>query len=158
MSGALVMLVRLLVLLLVAAVSPGCGREVDNGAWRGEPQVTGMVTLDGVPLANATVSFDTMNESSLVARTDESGRYTLDLPEDANSVIGKYAVRIRLSTVSAGEGNATGMERVPTRYNDRTELVVDVFDGENTIDFKLDSGSSNNRETTVTSNVKADDN
>lgn len=135
------MLVRLFVLMLVA-VSPGCSGEVDNGAWRGEPQVKGTVTLDGVPLANVTVSFETLTESSLVARTDETGRYTLELPQDANAAIGKYAVRIRTSTVSAGQGQAVGIERVPTKYNENTELVVDIFDGENTIDFKLDSAES----------------
>ncbi|MDA0284760.1 MAG: carboxypeptidase-like regulatory domain-containing protein [Planctomycetota bacterium] len=135
------MLVRLFVLVLVA-VSPGCSGEVDNGAWRGEPQVTGTVTLDGAPLANATVSFETLTESSLVARTDETGRYTLELPEDANAAVGKYAVRVRMSPVSAGEGNAVSIERVPTKYNENTELVVDIFDGENTLDFKLDSAES----------------
>jgi len=100
------------------------------------------VRLDGEPLAKATVSFHRPEGSPLTASTDATGSYTLELTTEGNAALGKYAVRIRLSKPSLSESNPPEIKRLPARYNDNTELVVDILDGQNTIDFDLSSISS----------------
>lgn len=123
-------------LALLAVLSTGCSSEttVDNAEWRGLPDVTGTVTLDGAPLADATVSFESAANTSLVATTDALGKFTLNLEELGESAIGKYAVRIR----KTAEGDSAEGEGIPARYNEKTELVVDIFDGKNDFNFRLD--------------------
>ena len=128
---------RVVVLSSILGCSQGVD-EVDNAAWRGDPKVTGVVTLDGEPLVGAKVSFDPAVGTSLIAVTDESGRFSLDLTESGESAIGKYAVRILHSPAeSVGETDSGKPDRVPARYNRDTELVVDIRDGENSFNFSL---------------------
>ena len=67
-------------LVLLVVLSIGCGSDstVDNAAWRGLPEVTGSVTLDGAPLSAVTVSFETTQDTFLVATTDAAGKFTLE--------------------------------------------------------------------------------
>jgi hypothetical protein len=128
---------RALITVLLSLFA-GCsgGDDVDNAAWRGSPEVTGTVTLDGSPLSGAEVSFDPAAGDSLFAIADDDGRFSMELTESA---IGKYAVRIRMpnATTVAETGEN---QFVPAKYNKNTQLVVDVFDGKNTFTFELESG------------------
>ena len=69
-------------LVLLVVLSIGCGSDstVDNAAWRGLPEVTGSVTLDGAPLSAVTVSFETTQDTFLVAL-----RWTLGMQGDLQS-------------------------------------------------------------------------
>lgn len=126
-------------LLLLTVFFLGCGDSVpENAAWRGDPEVSGTVLLDEEPLKNASVSFHNSQDDLLQTVTDSAGRYTLDLTSQGSAAIGKYAVRIHASPSSAGS-ELTDVDRIPARYNEATELVVDIVDGQNTIDFRLES-------------------
>jgi hypothetical protein len=123
--------------LLTVLVLSGCAGEPDNAKWRGELEVSGVVKLDGIPLAGATVSFHQATGSPLVATTDQDGNYALDLTEIEGSALGKYSVRIRRSSKLNVEGSSEMVEDVPEKFNEQTELVRDIFDGAISIDFNL---------------------
>jgi hypothetical protein len=123
--------------LLTVLVLSGCAGEPDNAKWRGELEVSGVVKLDGIPLAGATVSFHQATGSPLVATTDQDGNYSLDLTEIEGSALGKYSVRIRRSSKLDVEGSSEMVEDVPEKFNEQTELVRDIFDGAISIDFNL---------------------
>ena len=97
--------------------------------------VSGVVTLDGQPLADATVFFtpDGRGRTS-IGTTGPDGRYRLAYLRDiAGANPGRHTVRI----TTAGE--AGGPERLPNRYHARTVLEATVRNGTNTCDFALTS-------------------
>jgi len=107
----------------------GCGQD---GPPRGE--VTGRVTLDGKPLANALVIFRPEGARPSTGITDAGGCYQLTyLPDISGAVVGGHRVMI----VTASENDPT--EKVPARYNAETELERAVERGSNTFDFALTS-------------------
>lgn len=122
-------------LLLALLVCLGCGTS--------HVPLSGRVTLDDAPLAEALVAFvpETPGLLPLVARTDAEGRYVLhERPEKPGVAPGKYQVRI--STYSEGIPDAdppepTIPERVPARYNRDTILIVTVEAGRAAADFDL---------------------
>lgn len=104
-------------LLLVAV---GCGSKL--------PVVSGTVTLDGQPLAGATVIFMPEDEalSPALGTTDANGGYTLEQEEGVAGIQrGEYSVRI--TTFQPGSQDTDPAtpairEKVPVRYNLNTEL------------------------------------
>lgn len=114
----------------------GCGSE------DGLAKVKGKVTLDGQPLEGAVVQFQPTggNSSSSAGITDSEGRYELMFTFTTPGAIpGEHIVSIRTAK-SYYEEERCGDEkdeRVPTRYNSRTELSRTVEPGRNTIDFDL---------------------
>jgi hypothetical protein len=139
-----------LVPLALAAVL-GCGKP-----YRVAP-VSGRITLDGKPLAKATVSFAPLgtkdNQSpgpTSHGGTDAEGRYSLSLsvnPPTPGSVVGKSRVFITTlhSDPAADDRDAGGpvkrvKDKVPDRYNMKTELVFEVpSEGTDKADFELKS-------------------
>ena len=110
------------------------------------PGVSGTVTLDGQPLANATMSFlpDDGQLEPAFARTDQQGKYTLQQTETVGGATpGSYKVRITTYEPPITESDppvAGAPERVPTKYNIKTELAATIKKVENNvIDFPLDS-------------------
>lgn len=110
------------VCLLLTVV--GCGTKL--------PVVTGTVTLDGKPLADATVIFMPNDETHSPAQgiTDASGIYTLEQEaKTAGIQPGAYSVRV---TTFQPRSQAVDppipavKERVPVRYNLKTELKANV--------------------------------
>lgn len=109
---------------------------------RGLPElgdVRGRITLDGEPLAGATVTFIPVPEddetasriSSSVGMTDESGRYELMYVQDVDgAAVGTHQVSISLPLPN-------GAEKLPRRYNSATELSFVVESGKNSADFEL---------------------
>ena len=106
--------------------------------------VSGVITLDGKPLKNATLMFQSEDESTYaMADTDETGRYEL-LQDDvtAGLPVGKYLVTISTLVPPNDQTDPPDPghpELVPARYNVESELYREVTAGENTIDFKLES-------------------
>jgi hypothetical protein len=110
---------------------------------RGLPElgeVSGQVTLDGQPLADAAVTFQPVageeagsKVSASVGRTDADGNYELNYVKDIQgAAVGAHRVMIQAPL-------PTGQEQLPPRYNLSTELTADVQSGGNTFDFPLTS-------------------
>ena len=117
----------------------GCGRALDDIG-----RVSGRVTLDGQPLANATVIFSpTTPGNQFVAVTDADGEYSLLYSAKTRGAEpGEH--RVTISTFSKGDPDgdppvSKTAERVPYRYNLRSELTASVERGNNAVHFDLDS-------------------
>jgi hypothetical protein len=138
------------VLLLGLAVvfALGCG-----GSKPFAP-VSGKVMMDGKPLANATVTFAPVREAGSVeagvpsaGKTDEKGEFSLQGTNGkARAQVGMHVVTISVITEQAGD---TGDERpanpvrggpplsnkVPPKYNEKSELKFEVKPGNNEANF-----------------------
>jgi hypothetical protein len=116
----------------------------------GDAQVSGRVTLDGRPLAEARVEFQPIGSKEnpnpgvgSYGVTDAEGRYSLMLlasPPRPGAVVGDHRVAIR---ARAARGNRPDDRRVatadpvPAKYNDRSGLTFQVKPGPNQADFEL---------------------
>ena len=98
--------------------------------------VSGTVTLDGVPLANAIVRFTPTGPGrTSEGISDADGHYRLVyLRAIPGANIDQHTVRI----TTASEENG-GRELLPPRYHSRTELEARVVSGSNDLDFALRS-------------------
>lgn len=127
------------VILLLALT--GCGGG-------GEPipelaQVTGIVTMNGAPLSNAKIIFEPQQASDKARRrassatTKSDGSYTLEYNSDASGATpGSHKVLILKMPDNPDDA---GMQLVPAKYNDKTELTAEVKTGENSFNFDLKS-------------------
>ncbi|MFO0926170.1 MAG: carboxypeptidase-like regulatory domain-containing protein [Gemmataceae bacterium] len=115
----------------------GCGGSSDMG------KVSGKVTLDGAPLAGASLEFVPDNGRPSTGTTDASGAYTLQYsPTEVGAKVGKHKVRITSRTMREDpktHKSEITPERLPAKYHANTELVREVKPGSNTIDFELTS-------------------
>ncbi|WP_437200726.1 carboxypeptidase-like regulatory domain-containing protein [Planctomicrobium sp. SH664] len=101
--------------------------------------VSGVVTLDGSPLDQATIVFQPATGRASTGSTDSEGKYTLKFTSDRPGVIpGRSMVYITSQTVDFN-GNVVRKEILPARYNRESELAVEVADAPNTFDFALES-------------------
>jgi len=118
---------------------------------------SGIVTLDGQPLDSAVVLFeDPVNGTFSFGLTDSSGRYQLQLDSVKHGVtMGRKTVRISTalkipglnSTEEVGDPGSESEgakkeaipEKVPERYNRKSELVAEVSEDQTTFDFALAS-------------------
>jgi len=120
--------------------SAGCGNSVELG------QVAGTITLDGQPLAKAKIEFQPQEIGSpSYGRTDENGHYELMFAVDTpGAMLGKHVVRISTFRQEPGSGGppVTIPERVPPKYNEKSELIREVKPGRNTFDFRLEGALS----------------
>ena len=125
-------LATVILCLLVA----GCGSD------DGLAKVKGVVTLNGQPLEGATVEFQPTADGTApsAAKTDAKGRYELMYTFDKRgAVAGEHTVSIRTAeTCFSEQGTELEQEeRVPAKYNDRTELKRNVEPGRNRFNFEL---------------------
>lgn len=114
----------------------GCG-----GGKLGE--VEGTVTLNGKPLSGAEVVFQPDHEGRPSSGiTDEEGHYVLQYTANqAGAEVGVHTVRIRAEVTRKdrfGEEVTVG-DRVPTRYNEESELKKEVTSGDQEINLELES-------------------
>ncbi len=141
---------------VIALACVGCA---DSGPPLGT--VSGIVTMDGKPLANALVTFTPeAGGRGSTGKTDASGNYELAFIDGKGALIGTHkvsvttikeaAAAVAMSSDSpeyANQGssadydNATTKEPIPEKYNTKTELTFDVAAGSNTYDIPLESGS-----------------
>ncbi|QDT52226.1 hypothetical protein Pan44_02350 [Caulifigura coniformis] len=122
---------------LALALLAGC----DNGPV--VSSVKGTVSLDGRPLPNATLVFtpEAGGRSSL-GRTDDNGLYNLLFtPGKEGALVGDMRVRITVAEEYQDSRDRTHIrpEKVPAKYNEKSELVVTVEPKDNVIDFDLQS-------------------
>jgi hypothetical protein len=100
----------------------GCGRGPRLVA------VSGTVSLDGKPLADATVQFEYSElPRSAVGRTDSSGRFTMSYHNRAGAPVGSCKVHVRKQ---AGGTGGIMSEIVPPRYNTKTQIAIEVTKAE----------------------------
>jgi len=107
--------------LLGAAVLMGCRGEV--------VPVSGRVTLDGKPLANAVVTFQPLGKGKLqktsttgsVGKTDSQGRFVLRLvsPSRRGAAVGDHIVTIGVSAGGTGQA-PNSAELLPQAWRDGT--------------------------------------
>jgi len=109
-------------------------------------RVHGVVTLDGQPLANATVMFQPLEGRASIGTTDEAGRYSLTYLDGVpGAKVGKHKVIIRTEVPGEDGQPPIVKEKLPKRYHDQTELTADVQPGTNTFDFPLTSRGSTSK-------------
>lgn len=112
------------------------------GPADGLADVRGTVTLNGKPLANATIEFQPLEpgQSPSSAKTDESGNYRLMYTLSAVGVVpGKHRITISTAETCFDDegGEYESEELVPAEYNRDSELQRTVESGRNRIDFDL---------------------
>jgi hypothetical protein len=122
----------------------GCGGDAHPLA-----PVAGRITLDGEPLAEASVGFEPIRVGDAASAgpgaygsTDADGRFRLETPDRrAGATVGKNRVWVRTLRAERGRGGdamLTAQERIPTRYNSKTKLTFDVpAEGTDAADFAL---------------------
>jgi hypothetical protein len=122
--------------LLSALLLNGCGSE---GPELGS--VSGTVTLDDRPLAEAIVEFQPAAGSPSEGVTDSSGSYQLRYTAKKKGArLGTHQVRITLSTRTDAHGQKVDVPQLlPARYNRDSELTAEVKPGSNELDFPLRS-------------------
>ena len=138
---------------LCCSLLVGCGGGSDFDIV----PVSGKVTLDGQPLADAVVTFmpqatgsDRDAGPTSWARTDAQGMYelvTATEDETSGAVAGTHQVMITTAEEPQGDderddvyGSSTP-ERVPSRYNSATQLTIDVpAEGTDAANWELTSG------------------
>ena len=134
---------RLPLFLMACAASAfvaGCGESGPDIA-----SVSGTVTMDGEPLANASVVFAGTSGRPAGGATDSEGKYVLNFSGGRQGAQpGKYKVRISTAADPWEDDDGTMMpataETVPIRYNSDTELEFEVVEGQaNVADFDLTS-------------------
>ena len=121
---------------LLCLLLAGCG------SGDGLATVKGKVTLNGQPLEGAVVQFQpTADDGSPSAgKTDAKGRYELmHTFNTRGGMPGEHVVTIRTAAAYYEEEDTDvqPVERIPAKYNTRTELKRTVKRGRNTIDFDL---------------------
>lgn len=105
----------------------------------------GKVTLDGVPLDDATITFvpQAGGHQQAAWTTITSGHYAIAAKDGLGT--GQFRVEIRALRPVSGASNPndptllTAKEVVPSKYNSHSELVVEIKPGHNSTDFDLKS-------------------
>jgi len=128
-------------LLGVVATSLGCGNSSSRGAVRGS------VTLDGMPLDDATITFapEAAGQDKAAWTMTKQGKYSI--PAVTGPAVGPSRVEIRASRKTGKQLADTGpfgaademREIVPPRYNSQSELNANIKSGDNIVDFDLKS-------------------
>jgi len=129
--------------ILTAISFSGCGRH--DGPELG--QVKGTVLLDGQPLSHALLIFQPQGGSGSysVGITDSKGAYRLEYTRSQKgALVGSHEVSISTAIESSTdldtkENPKMAKERIPPQYNKKTELIREVKEESNTLDFQLES-------------------
>src|SRR5688572_8699671 len=129
---------RLRVLFVAIASLCWCGCGGPEHPDVGE--VTGTVTLDGAPLADATVMFQPSSGRGSMGTTNAEGKYSLTYLDGVpGAVLGSHKVSIRTGVPGEDGQPPLVKEKLPAKYHSHTELTADVKSDPNTIDFDLTS-------------------
>jgi hypothetical protein len=131
--------------LLVPVLLLGCGGGASDTPPLGK--VSGLVTLDGQPLAGAIVVFQPPDGRSSEGLSDESGNYTLRYDNtNYGAKVGPHVVSITTRTDGYAKPPVDGKEgewvkgqpeTVPAKYLKPGALTAEVKVGSNTINFEL---------------------
>lgn len=125
--------------LPMVLVTSGCG---GGGNLPELGRVSGVVTLDGAPLAGAAVTFSPAAGRPSQGITGDDGRYVLEYtPGNLGAMVGEHVVRISTERyVERPDGSVEEMkERVPAKYHASSTLTASVKPGVNDLPFALES-------------------
>lgn len=138
------MIQRVCFVVLGSLLLAGCG-----GSKYETAQVSGTVRMNGKPLPNAAMTFQPVGGGmASVGVTDQDGRYTLEFYDSGQSgaVVANHRVVIRTHRRSNTEDTSSDISNpnlrdpIPQRYNDNTELTMEVpAEGTDSADFDLKS-------------------
>jgi hypothetical protein len=128
-------------LLVALVLAAGCG----GGKFA---PVSGIIRLNGQPLAGASVSFEPVITDKTTygpgshGITDANGQYKLRVstPNVDGALIGKHTVRISRGETPKGDPGGAHLtkELLPARYNSQTDLSFDVLpEGSTSANFDL---------------------
>jgi hypothetical protein len=128
-------------LLLLTAGCGGSGDELPR-----QP-VSGKVTLDGQPLKAGMIQFEPAAGDVATAGGAAVVDGSFSIARAEGLVPGKYKVRITSAGAATalppgampGDAPPPPKEKIPAKYNAKTELSADVTKGANDFDFKLGS-------------------
>ncbi len=124
--------------LVLAMLTVGCAQE-DYGDLG---KVTGKVTLDGSPYADAIVTFAPKGGRPSKGVTNADGSYELTyIRATKGAEPGDHIVSIETQAPTQADDyrGPAFKDPIPMRYNRRSELKRTVVQGENTFDFDLKS-------------------
>jgi hypothetical protein len=120
--------------LIVMLVIAGCA-EPTAGV------VTGTVTVDGAPAKTGSIAFFPVNRKSSTAGAEIiDGNYTATVPLGAAKVeirVSKVVGQKKLYDTPDSPIQTVMAESLPPKYNDATELTLDVRPGTNEQDYQL---------------------
>jgi hypothetical protein len=131
---------RLLILVLLISLA-GCGARSDR------LEITGTVTLDGVPLDEGSIRFTSLGEKKISSgAVVQQGEYRI--PQENGLTVGTYHVEITapdanappvmVQVVPGKRGMPTQPDRIPPEYNVNSKQRVDVTeDGDNHFVFDI---------------------
>jgi len=135
-------IVKLSILSCLAIGIGGCGSSDTPPLG----SVSGVVTFNEEPLANAEVVFQPKKGRASLGVTDSDGNYSLDYTGTVNgALIGSHHVMITSAVQPFSDESGEGKDRkgrpeiLPDRYHSKSTLKADVKAGSNTIDFGLSS-------------------
>src|SRR5262245_30134985 len=126
-------------MLIAAILVAGCAKS-DVGV------VTGSITVDGLPAKSGSIGFYPVNRKSSTAGGEiVDGQYTANVP------LGTFKVEIRVPKV-VGQKKLYDTpdspvkqllaESLPPKFNDKTELTLEVLPAENRKDYQLTTKSA----------------
>jgi hypothetical protein len=125
---------RLASLLFVVFLTAGCA-DPTTGV------VTGTITVDGAPAKTGSIAFFPVNGKSSTAGAEIiDGKYTATVPLGAAKVeirVSKVVGQKKLYDTPDSPIKPIMAESLPAKYNDATELSLDVRPGENRQDYDL---------------------
>lgn len=110
--------------------------------------VSGVVTLDGQPLENASVTFAPITDASIAptstGRTDKDGRFTLStIQGESGAIVAEHKVIIFVEGEADEGDDASANSKsntIPDRYNNNSELRKTVPpEGLENAEFRLTS-------------------
>ena len=125
-----------IILLLALVASSGCGGPERPPLAR----VTGSVTIDGKPLADATVRFTPEEGRPSTGVTDSNGKFELVYTADSKgAMLGKHTIRIEPQTTDddlSEEEDQARRAQFPAKAQDGT-LSFEVKAGSNEVEIEL---------------------
>ncbi len=137
-----------LVLVIVGAVAVACAIGIGCRSGIELLPVSGVVTLDGKPVEQATVLFKPESGPVAYGQTDSAGRFELTTAGRKGAVPGKHKVSITKTKVT-GVGNDEMVDPekvktewiVPQKYTDpeQSGLTAEVARGKTSFEFQLKS-------------------
>jgi hypothetical protein len=103
--------------------------------------VSGSVTVDGVPAKSGSIAFFPVNKKSSTAGAEiVDGKFTARVPLGAAKVeirVPKVVGQRKLYDTADSPIKQVLAESLPPKYNDKTELTLDVVRGANHQDYQL---------------------
>src|SRR5262249_45082181 len=112
----------------------GCG---------GEPLASGTVKVDGQPLEAGTITFFPVGgKTATTGGAIKGGQYSVNVPEGTMKVVISKAKIVgykKLYNTPDAKLYPETREALPDRYNEKSELRLDVKPGKNQKDWELNS-------------------